>query len=761
MNLFRFIVASALLLAVIPRSFSQQNAPHVGYVYPAGGQQGTIVQVKIGGQFLMGSTNTAGNLFFSGAGLRGNITGYDRPLTPQQQNALRQEAQKLAQGQRNPATQAQIANIRGQISNSQRRNANPAISEFVTASIAVAGDAEPGQHELRLRTPSGLSNPIIFCVGQLPEFVKPFSQTNAADTEFAVRIPATINGQLVPRQLNPAQAVARPNQQTLAGDIDRYRFRALQGQQLIAAVSARELIPFLADAVPGWLQASLTLRDSDGKELAYCDDYQFHPDPVIHYKIPQDGEYVLEIKDALFRGREDFVYRIAVGELPFATGVFPLGAPAHSTTEVLLSGWNLESNRQVIDCLQKEPGVYTITARKGNLISNPMPFLVDSLPEIVETEPNNTIQQAQPVSLPLIVNGRIGEPGDWDVFCFEGKQGESVVAEITARRLDSPLDSILRLTDSSGRQLVFNDDADDKGSGLETHHADSYFRFALPINGKYFVQVGDVQQHGGSEYGYRLRISSPRPDFELRVTPSAINAVMGPTAPVTVHALRKDGFAGAIALSLKNAPRGYLLTGGVVPANRDEVQLTLSVPAQTEQRAVSIAIEGRAAIQGQEVAHLAVPADDRMQAFAYRHLVTTKELRVSSTGRGPAQAALRIIAPRPLKIPSGGSAPVQIAFPALFAFESVQLQLNNPPEGISVREVVLGPPGATVIVQSDAGKAKSGLKGNLVLNVTGQRGQGASTAGNQPARANRPRLQLGTLPAIPFEIVSPQGPEAD
>ena len=106
---------------------------------------------------------------------------------------------------------------------------------------------------------------------------------------------------------------------------DRYRFQARKGQQLVVAVSARELIPYLADAVPGWFQATLALYDAQGKELAYDDHYRFHPDPVLFYEIPADGQYTLEIHDALYRGREDFVYRIAMGELPFVTSIFPLG----------------------------------------------------------------------------------------------------------------------------------------------------------------------------------------------------------------------------------------------------------------------------------------------------------------------------------------------------------------------------------------------------------------------------------------------------
>ena len=37
---------------------------------------------------------------------------------------------------------------------------------------------------------------------------------------------------------------------------------------------------------------------------------------------------MIEINDAIYRGREDFVYRITIGELPFVTSIFPLGGPA-------------------------------------------------------------------------------------------------------------------------------------------------------------------------------------------------------------------------------------------------------------------------------------------------------------------------------------------------------------------------------------------------------------------------------------------------
>ena len=142
------------------------------------------------------------------------------------------------------------------------------------------------------------------------------------------------------------------------------------------------------------------------------------------------------------------------------------------------------------------------------------------------------------------------------MFRFEGRAGDTIVAEVYARRLDSPLDSVLKLTDAAGKQLAFNDDHEDKGAGLDTHHADSYLMATLPADGAFYIHIGDAQHQGGPEYAYRLRISPPRPDFALRVVPSSLSVRGGASVPLTVYALRRDGFTNEITLSLKDAPAG-------------------------------------------------------------------------------------------------------------------------------------------------------------------------------------------------------------
>jgi hypothetical protein len=655
MNAFRFraLLGFAASLAMVP-ALHAQRSPNIGYVYPAGGRQGTTFQAAISGQYLDGVTN----VIVSGQGVQATIVDYVRPINGKQLLLLRDRLKNMQQAvaaakkggaeisvvsesntndvQRlsRAAVAAEIAEIKHKLANPKgRRPPNPQLAEDVTLKVVVEPDAEVGDRDLRLLTAAGLSNPMTFRVSQLPEYSKKAeislsgprnanvskyggrSKARAAEPEMRITLPAVVNGQIMP------------------GGVDRYRFSAVQGQRLVVAASARELIPYIADAVPGWFQATLALYDSKGNELAYDDDFRFNPDPVLYYKIPQDGEYTVEIKDAIYRGREDFVYRITIGELPFVTGIFPLGGRAGQPTTVTLQGWNLPTNTLVMDATGKSAGTYPLSVGEKERVSNHVPFAVNTLPECLEREPNSSAQQAQPVTLPIIVNGRIDPPEDVDVFRFEGQAGDQVVAEVYARRLNSPLDSVLRLTDAAGKQIAFNDDHDDKGAGLITHQADSRLDVTLPARGTYYLHLGDTQGNGGSDYTYRLRISPPQPDFELRVVPSSVNVRAG-SVPITVYALRRDGFSEDISLSLKDAPAGFRLSGGRLPGNTNQVRLALTASPAAPKGPVSLRIEGRAKLAGNEIVREAVPAEDMMQAFAYRHLVPAQELEVAVMGRG-------------------------------------------------------------------------------------------------------------------------------
>jgi len=745
----------AALLAGAASAPAQQD-PQVGYVYPAGVRQGTESEVAVGGQYLDGVSGA----LISGTGIEVMLTGYEKPTSRRQLAAARRRrrelrerlaAEAMQQAKKPSAEASSLLNVfvkeregldLDALAEEDRRRAsaksqpNPQIAEIVTLYLTVARDAACGVRELRLKTSSGLSNPLLFHVSPWREYREAEPNDKVADAGVPDSRPVVINGQIMP------------------GDVDRFRFRAAQGTRLVAAVSAQSLIPYLADAVPGWFQATLKLSDAQGNQLAYADDFRFHPDPVIYYEVPRSGQYVLEIKDAIFRGREDFVYRIALGEVPFATGVFPLGGRAGATTAVRLRGWNLLSAALTLNAQGRGPGLLPVAACEGERLAKALPFALDTLPECLEKEPNDDRRSAQPVACPRIVNGHIDPAGDWDVFRLSARAGQWIVAEVQARRLGSPVDSLLKLTDADGKLLAANDDHEDKAAGLTTHHADSRLRVRLPKDGTYLLHLGDTQRKGGPAYAYRLRIAPPQPDFELRVVPSGLNAQPGATVPITVHALRRDGFSDDIALRLKGAAPGFVLGGAWVPAGRDKARLTLTVPRRPAARPVRLHLEGRAVIEGREVVRAAVPAEDMMQAFVYRHLVPTKDWVVSITGRRRQGASLKLLGRGPVRLPAGGTGRLRLSVPKALAATQLRVELNEPPEGIAVKKVSPDRAGLTVLLSLEEGKAKPGLKGNLIAEAF--REWALKSRDGKPTGRTR-RISLGILPAIPFEVVAGAG----
>lgn len=742
--------------------FAQEQAPHIGYVYPAGGQQGTTFQAQVGGQYLDG-VNVA---HITGSGGKAKIMDHLRPLNQGAFKFVQKQMQDLqAQKKENASAwtaenEKRIADLRAKMTSFYiRQSSVPSLVETVTLEVTIAPNAVPGQRELRLQTAEGLTNPLVFEIGQLPEWSEPSGRSSAvAESQSGARrrrppqnVAKPMPGSIPVKELsNGETTIALPstlNGQILPGDVDRYRFQARKGAQLVAVVSARRLIPYLSDAVPGWFQAAVTLFDAEGKELAYDDDFRFHPDPVLHCAIPQDGEYVLEIRDALHRGREDFVYRVAIGELPYVTGTFPLGGRAGTESTLELSGWNLPVTK--LTGTAQAPGVRSVFVRQGTFVSNRVPFAVDTLPECMETEPDNQAAGAQRVNLPVIVNGRIDPPGDLDVFCFAGRAGQQIAAEVKARRLDSALDSALKLTTASGEQVAFNDDYEDKAAGLTTHHADSRLSATLPADGLYYLFLVDEQQHGGADHGYRLHLAAPQPDFELRVVPSALNARAGSTIPVTVHVLRRDGFDGEIALALRDAPPGFTLSGARVPAGQDRIRMTLTVPEEPAAAAHRLCLLGRATVLGRQVIHQAVPADDLMQAFVYRHLVPALDWQVcvAAPTQGFTAGTHGVSS---IRIPLGGEVRVPLTIQTNAVPGEIEVSLNDPPPGITIEGVALGSTEGVMVFRCDAEAVEPGQKGNLVVDVFAVRDL-ATMKGREQRK--KPRRFLTALPAIPFEVL--------
>ena len=92
MGLFRWFVTLGLaLLLAAPLLQAQQNQPHIGYVYPAGGQKGTKFQILIGGQFLDETTQ----VLVTGGGFTATVVEQTKPLAGKELQLLRDKIKTL------------------------------------------------------------------------------------------------------------------------------------------------------------------------------------------------------------------------------------------------------------------------------------------------------------------------------------------------------------------------------------------------------------------------------------------------------------------------------------------------------------------------------------------------------------------------------------------------------------------------------------------------------------------------------------------
>lgn len=660
MNITPVLSALVALLLATTTLAQQQRAASIGYAYPAGGERGKTFDILVGGQ----SLRSAKEVYISGTGVRGTVEEFYPPVRNlnaaqrQELNRMMREAgakqwAKLQSegllgpppiewrrpfSEPKPSTQpdeqvpnywlwddlenkslAELMHIRHVMGGARKRQQNQQIAETVRVRITIDKDADPGDREMRLLTRIGLTSPVVFQVGTLTEITE--LENNDPDSRTflpppaPLALPVTVNGQVLP------------------GDVDRFRFDARRDQKLVIRTAARRLVPFMADAVPGWFEAHVTVLDAKGRQIASASNHQFDPDPVLMFTVPETGTYTLEIRDSLYRGRDDFVYRAQLGELPFITAASPLSLQQDSKAAIALQGWNLWTTR--LPVTGRSSGEARLI--RGRSVSNDVEYAVNELRTVDEAAGNDTFDRAQTVAIGMCINGVIDAPTDQDFFRFTGRRGQQVSVEVTARRMGSPLDSLVRVLDASGKVIGWNDDRMIRRgilhpeNGLQTHHADSHLTVTLPADGRYTVKLTDALAHGGPAYAYTLRIAEPDPDFELKLAPSAIHIEPRKPSTVTVHVVRHDDFDAPITLVLRDAPAGLRIEPTTIPAGAESMTLSLSTDRGFA-GIQALSIEGTARLGSRTIRRQVVPVDEVEQAFLWHHLVPRQQLLITSTG---------------------------------------------------------------------------------------------------------------------------------
>ena len=208
------------------------------------------------------------------------------------------------------------------------------------------------------------------------------------------------------------------------GDSDHYEFEGKAGEDVVFEVIASKL--------GSGLESLLTLSDSSGRVVAEAGKHDISPDATLHYRLPQDGKYTLAISDREGSGGKTDYYRLDAGALPYITKYFPLGVRAGETATVAVEGVNLGGIHELkIEAPKQAADIKTVPIKLQNnagLPLNKVRLVVGDLPEIVEQEPNNSLAQAETVSLPVTINGHI------DKGAKAGKPAMKIISGSTPSR---------------------------------------------------------------------------------------------------------------------------------------------------------------------------------------------------------------------------------------------------------------------------------------------------------------------------------------
>ena len=239
-------------------------------------------------------------------------------------------------------------------------------------------DVPTGTYPVRVRTTDGISNILLFTVGDFPEIGEEETKAHTNDTIATAQLvkstPVTING-------------------TLTGaDRDDFRVSVHAGERLVFEVEARRC--------GSAIDPILTLFDQSGKQLARNEDAPgIGVDSRIDYSFPSDGDYVIEVNDARFSKQDQNFYRLKIGSYTYPESVFPLGGKHGETVQVEFAGKGIPVRASI---KLPQEGAFTMVAMPGSP-ALPFRFALGDYPEL-----RGPLEGPLPV--PVTANGRIAKP---------------------------------------------------------------------------------------------------------------------------------------------------------------------------------------------------------------------------------------------------------------------------------------------------------------------------------------------------------------
>lgn len=487
-----------------------------------------------------------------------------------------------------------VAKLQTEPATTAGQSAQPKYGHF---EVSVSPRVPPGNYEAAAVGRAGVSNPIAFVVSKHP-VVSPEAAAVESTAGFAVPM-----GSLIWDRCRPEQK-------------QRYHFGLTQPQSLVIKVESQSLD---SNAIP-----VVILRDEQGTELARSRAIKRLP-AEIRYAAAEVGNYMIEVHDFLHQGGPDFYFTLELQVDSVATTlVTTTGSDSATSSTGTNAEPSAESNaavttpvsRTMVDTLLRSVDVRQQMFRDPTIV----PPLGDWATragglDLSRVAPLPTVETVH--TLPIILSGQFGESSQPARIDFQGAAGQGIWCEVvsaSAGQLTDPQMLLYRARrDEAGTEtlqlLTHQDDPPVVGTGpVNIAGSDPAFMATLPEEGRYCVLVMDhiTSPRPAESRQFVVSIGAPQPDFQLithplfhnndpaLARPGGSQVDRGGTVGWHVHVLRRQGFAGAIELSVAGLPEGVSASPVIVHPSIQQAMIVVQAEKDAAEWCDEIRIVGRA-----------------------------------------------------------------------------------------------------------------------------------------------------------------------
>lgn len=488
----------------------------------------------------------------------------------------------------------------------------------VKARLRIAVDCRTGQHGVRIRTATGISNLRLFSVGALKETSEVEPNTDFAKPQ-PIELESCVNGVID------------------VEDVDYFLVTAKQGQRITAEVEGIRLGNTFFDPY-------VAILDMQRFELSASDDAALvWQDGVASIVAPADGTYVVQVRECAFGGNGACNYRLHVGTFPRPRAVIPAGGKPGETLEVRWLGDVLGPLTQRLTLPETPRANFLALAQDtAGVAASGNAFRISPLGNQLEAEPNNAAAEANAFVPPLALAGVIGAPGDTDLYRFEAKKGQVLDIRVLARAIRSPLDSVLYILNSTGAVIVGNDDSGGP---------DSYLRFTAPEDGQYLVSVFDQLQQGGEAYAYRVEVTPVAPQLSMGLVERSqfvditVSVPQGNRTACLVSASRAD-FGGDVTVEMAGLPAGVAMETVGMAANQTYVPVVFSAAADAPLAGALVDVVGKTVDPNMPLTGRLLQRTSLVRGQNNIHVWTHDEERMTLAVTQAAPFSIEIVQPR-------------------------------------------------------------------------------------------------------------------